>query len=147
MERIQPRKNSLGVGGWFWAGSYKAERHLYILHRITGLGLILFGIFHLTATTFFRIQGQGVWESTLGLLETPALKVGEYVVVIAFVFHALNGLRLILQELGFLLGKPGPVVYPYKDGLRRKRPFAIIIVVIIIALFLLFLYDFIGGGA
>ena len=63
MENKGPRQNYLGIGGWIWGGNYKLERYLYLLHRITGLGLLLFGLFHLTATTIFRVQGQAVWTS------------------------------------------------------------------------------------
>ncbi len=143
MKQIQPRQNYLGAGGWVWAGNYKLERYLYLLHRITGLGMLLFVIFHLIETTFFRIQGQGVWEATMALLHQPWFEVGVYLVAVAFVYHALNGLRLILQELGFALGKPAPPIYPYKDALRKKRPWTLAMVVVIIILALVFLFDFI----
>ncbi len=143
MRRIQPRQNYLGVSGWVWAGNYKLERYLYILHRITGLGMLLFLIFHLTVTTFFRIQGQDVWEATMALLRNPWFKFGEYLVAVAFVYHALNGLRLILQEFGFALGKPTPPIYPYKDALRKKRPWTLAMVAVIVILALVFLFDFI----
>jgi len=143
MRQIQPRQNYLGVSGWVWAGNYKLERYLYLLHRITGLGMLLFVIFHLIETTFFRIQGQGVWEATMALLQQPWFEVGIYLVAVAFVYHALNGLRLILQELGFLLGKPTPPIYPYKDALRKKRPWTLAMVAVIGILALVFLFDFI----
>jgi len=146
MKQIQPRQNYLGAGGWVWAGSYKSERYLYLLHRITGLGLILFGMIHLALTTFFRIQGQGLWEATMVLVSNPWFKIGEYLVVIAFTYHALNGLRLILQELGFALGRPKLIVYPYQDSLRRKRPWTVVMVAVIVILCLVFLYDFTAGG-
>jgi succinate dehydrogenase / fumarate reductase cytochrome b subunit len=122
------------------------ERYLYILHRVTGVGLLLFILFHFTATTVFRIQGQGIWESTMSLLENPWLKAGEYLVAVAFVYHALNGLRLFLQELGFTLGKPVPPIYPYKDSIRKRRPVTFVFIVIIIILAIVFLYDFTAGG-
>ena len=143
MKQIQPRQNYLGAGGWVWAGNYKLERYLYLLHRITGLGMLLFVIFHLIETTFFRIQGQGVWEATMALLHQPWFEVGIYLVAVAFVYHALNGLRLILQELGFALGKPTPPIYPYKDTLRKKRPLTIAMLAVIVILALVFLFDFI----
>ena len=146
MKRIQPRQNYLGVGGWVWAGKYKLERYLYLLHRITGLGLILFGIIHLTVTTLFRIQGQDVWVATMALLDNPWFRVGEYLVAIAFVYHASNGLRLILQELGFALGKPTPPIYPYQDALRKKRAWTMVMVAVIAILALVFLFDFTVGG-
>jgi len=146
VRRIQPRQNYLGAGGWFWAGNYKLERYLYILHRITGLGILLFLSLHLIMTTVFRIQGQSVWEATMSILHNPWFKIGEYLVAVAFVYHALNGLRLIIQELGFGMGRPTPPIYPYKDSLRKKRPWTIAMVAIIVILALVFFYDFIAGG-
>ncbi len=146
MKQIEPRQNYLGAGGWVWAGKYKLERYLYLLHRITGLGLILFVMIHLVMTTVFRIQGQNVWEATMNILHNPGFKIGEYLVVIAFIYHALNGLRLILQELGFTLGRPIPPIYPYKDALRKKRSWAIIILTVIVILALVVLFDFVAGG-
>ncbi len=146
MKQIQPRQNYLGPGGWVWAGKYKLERYLYLLHRITGLGILLFLLIHLVMTTIFRIQGQDVWEATIALLHNPWFKIGEYLVAAAFVYHALNGLRLILQELGFAMGRPTPPIYPYKDSLRKKRPWTIALVAVIVILALVFFYDFIAGG-
>lgn len=146
MKQIQPRQNYLGAGGWVWAGKYKLERYLYLLHRVTGLGLVLFVIIHLVMTTVFRIQGQDVWEATITILRNPWLKVGEYLVVVAFSYHALNGLRLILQELGFALGKPTPPIYPYRDALRKKRPVTIVMIAVIVILAAVFLFDFLAGG-
>jgi len=146
MRQIQPRRNYLGAVGWLWAGNYKLERYLYILHRITGLGILLFLLLHLMMTTVFRIQGQDVWETTMSILHNPWFKIGEYLVVIAFVYHALNGLRLILQELGFLMGRPIPPIYPYRDSLRKKRPWTIAMIAVVVILALVFLYDFVAGG-
>ena len=80
------------------------------------------------------------------LLHNPWFKVGEYLVVIAFIYHALNGLRLTLQELGFSLGKPTPPIYPYKDTLRKKRSLTVGMIAIIVVLTVVFLFDsFVGG--
>ena len=147
-KRLPPLTNNLGAGGWVWAGNYKLERYLYILHRVTGLGIILFGLFHMIEATFFRIQGQSVWEATMALLEKPWFEAGLYLVALAFVIHALNGLRLILQEFGITLGKPTRPIYPYKDALRRRRPVTLVIVALIVIFALVFLLDFIAvGGA
>ncbi|MFC1928955.1 hypothetical protein ACFLUK_01410 [Chloroflexota bacterium] len=146
MKQIQPRQNYLGAGGWVWAGRYKLERYLYLLHRVTGLGLLLFVIIHLIMTTIFRIQGQDVWEAIMTLLHNPWFKIGEYLVVVAFSYHALNGLRLIIQELGFALGRPTPPIYPWKDALRKKRPLTIVMLVVVLVIIAVFLFDFFKGG-
>ena len=146
MKQIQPRQNYLGVKGWVWAGKYRFERYLYTLHRITGLGLILFVLIHLVMTTIFRIQGQDIWEATVALLHNPWLKFGEYLIVVAFIYHALNGLRLAVQELGYVMGKPAPPIYPWKDALRRQRPWAIAMMVVVGIICVVFLVDFFVGG-
>lgn len=146
MKQIQPRQNYLGVGGWVWGGKYKLERYLYLLHRVTGLGLILFVLVHLIMTTVFRIQGQDIWEATMTILHNPWFKAGEYLVVVAFIFHALNGLRLVIQELGFALGKSAPPVYPFKDALRKKRPLTFAVIAVVVILAAVFLFDFLKGG-
>ena len=127
MKQIQPRENYLGVGGWVWGGKYKLERYLYLLHRVTGLGLILFVLVHLIMTTVFRIQGQDIWEATMTILHNPWFKV-------------------ILQELGFALGKSAPPVYPFKDSLRKKRPLTFAIIAVVVILAAVFLFDFLKGG-
>lgn len=146
VKKIQPRQNYLGAGGWVWAGRYGLERYLYILHRVTGLGIILFGMLHLVETTIFRIQGRDVWEATMALLDKPWFEVGLYLVAVAFIFHALNGLRLILQGLGFALGKPVRPIYPYKDALRKKRLGTMLMLAVIFIFALVFLFDFIVAG-
>ena len=146
MKQAQTRENRLGAGAWIWCGRYQLERYLYMLHRVTGLGLILFGIMNLTVITFFRIQGQGAWEAAMLLLNNPWFKIGGYLVAVAFVFHALNGLRLILQQLGIALGRPSRPVYPFKDTARKNRSWTVGLLAAIIILALLFLYDLVLGG-
>lgn len=143
MKQISTRPNYLGVRGWVWGGKYKIERYLYLLHRVTGLGLILYAILHLIETTFFRIQGQEVWEATMSFLDHPAFEVGLYLVVVAFIFHALNGFRLVLQELGFLLTKPSPPIYPYQDALRQKRPLVFVMTIFAVIIAVVFLINFV----
>lgn len=112
--------NRLGIKGWAWAGRYTLERYLYTLHRVTGLGLLLYITLHLTMNGF-RLGGVESWSDIMGIFSSPGFKFGEYLVAAAFIIHAINGGRLILQHLGYTLGKPKTPVYPYVDALRRKR--------------------------
>jgi succinate dehydrogenase / fumarate reductase, cytochrome b subunit len=144
---VPPRDNRLGVKGWFWGGNYKIERYLYITHRVTALGILLFFGFHLIETTFFRIQGQSAWQTTTGFLKQPAFEVGLILVSLAFAIHAINGLRLIMMELGFGLGTPQRPVYPYRDALRRKRGYTTLAAGVMIILMILFLLNRVIGGS
>ena len=138
----KPLKNYLGIWGWVWAGRYNVERYLYTLQRVTGLGIILYGIVHLTANGM-RIGGEGLWEDTMSLFENPVAPVVEYLVIAAFIIHALNGLRLILQQLGYTLGAPKPPIYPYSHALQRRRPIVLAMGALGALLLLLVLIDFV----
>jgi succinate dehydrogenase / fumarate reductase cytochrome b subunit len=117
----RPSPNHLGVKGWVYAGRYSIERYLYILHRVTGLGLVLYLFLHIVETGQ-RLGGSGRWEALMVLFTAPVFKILEYIVFMGFIFHALNGLRLHFTELGFFLGKPAQPVYPYLSSLKRHRP-------------------------
>jgi len=137
-----PLPNRLGIKGWAWAGRYKIERYLYTLHRITGFGLLFYISIHLIANGF-RLGGQDNWESLMNFMGNPGFKIGEYLVMAAFIIHALNGGRLILQHLGLTLGKPKPPIYPYVDSMRRRRPLTWIMLAAIAALAVYVLIAFI----
>jgi succinate dehydrogenase / fumarate reductase cytochrome b subunit len=140
-----PLQNRLGIKGWAWAGRYKMERYLYTLHRITGFGLLAYIALHLVANGS-RLWGQGSWESTMNFLGNPGFKVGEYLVMAAFIYHALNGGRLMLQHLGFTLGKPKPPIYPYVDSMRRRRPLTWVMLALIMGLAIYVLVAFVIYG-
>ena len=134
--------NRLGIKGWAWAGRYTLERYLYTLHRLTGLGLLLYITLHLIMNGF-RIPGEESWEDTMAFLGGSGFRVGEYLVMAAFTFHALNGGRLILQHLGYTLGKPKPPVYPYVDSMRRRRPITWVMLTVIVAFAIYVLIEFV----
>ena len=48
----------------------------------------------------------------------------------AFVYHAANGIRLVLVQLGFAVGKPIEPVYPYKTSLNVQRPLLVFMMVL-----------------
>jgi succinate dehydrogenase / fumarate reductase cytochrome b subunit len=116
-----PRPNRLGIRGWVYAGRYSFERYLYVLHRVTGVGLILYLLLHIFETGQ-RMRGEETWESLMALFAQPAFVVVEYLLFVAFVFHAANGIRLAVTELGFFLGTPSHPVYPYASSVKRHRP-------------------------
>lgn len=120
----------LGLRGWVHAGQYPLERYLYILHRVSGVGLILYLPLHVWVTGR-RLQGPEVWEQTMAALKSPVFVVGEILILAAFVFHALNGFRLLFGHLGCGLGRPGHPVYPYPVALHRQRKLTVVLMVLV----------------
>jgi len=129
MEEKKGYRNKLGLMGWLSGGRYGIERYAYTLHRLTGLGILTYFIMHIFVTAT-RVQGQEAWESIMSTLEKPFFKIGEFLVFVAFAYHALNGIRLILTELGVFMGKPQLPVYPYKQSTLRQRPVLIVVMIL-----------------
>jgi len=116
--------NRLGIQGWVGGGRWGFERYLYTLHRLTGLGLLAYFLLHIFVTSA-RAFGPEAWERSMSAVTGPAFKFGEYLVFAAFAFHAVNGIRLAMIELGFAVGQPIEPVYPYATSVGRQRPLAI----------------------
>jgi succinate dehydrogenase / fumarate reductase cytochrome b subunit len=123
------RKNSLGLWGWLGGGRYGLERYAYSLHRVTGLGILAYFLMHIFVTGS-RLGGEQKWESSMAFFQQPIFKTGEFLVFLAFAFHAVNGVRLALVELGYGLGKPCRPVYPYQSSVMRQRPVLIAAMVV-----------------
>lgn len=75
-----------GVGQWSWA-----------LHRITGVGVLLFLLLHIL-DTFLIILGPEQYNRIIALYRVPMFRVMEVGLFAAVLFHALNGLRIILID-------------------------------------------------
>ena len=112
----------LGIRGWAYGGRYKVERYLYILQRVTGLGVLLYLPMHLIVTA--NKMNQASWETVMHAVTRGILPWGEYLVFAGAVFHALNGLRLGITELGYILRKPARSYRPADYRLRHLRTFA-----------------------
>jgi succinate dehydrogenase / fumarate reductase, cytochrome b subunit len=121
--------NRLGVWGWVGGGRWGMERYLYTLHRLTGLGLLAYFLMHIVVTAS-RALGKASWEQAMNAVTGPLFKLGEYLVFVAFAFHAVNGIRLGLIELGFGVGRPIEPVYPYRTSLDVQRPLAVVVLLL-----------------
>ena len=137
MAEIKRYDNRLGIWGWLGGGRWGVERYAYSLHRLTGLAILLYFLMHIFVTSL-RARGIYLWTEG-GFLHKPVFRVGEFFVFVAFAYHALNGLRLVLVELGVAVGKPTEPVYPYKSSLNVQRP------LLVAAMILAFLLIVAGG--
>lgn len=141
LNQAGPRSNKQGIWGWLSGGRYGLERKLYIIHRLTGLGLIFYLPLHIYIT-HARVLGEARWESTMEAVHNPFFVFGEYLLFVAFAFHALNGLRLVLTELGYFIGEPHRPIYPHVTSVDRQRPLALFVLIVFAVVILVAGYDF-----
>ena len=76
----------------------------------------------------------------------PVFHFAEFLVFVAFVFHAANGLRLVLVELGVLTGRAEEPVYPYRSSVDVQRPFMIAVMVLAALVVFIGGYEFFLSG-
>jgi len=141
MENVKRYDNRLGIIGWLGGGRWGAERYLYSIHRITGVGILLFFMMHIFESSL-RVFGPETWTAAMETLKHPLFKAGEMVVFCGFAFHALNGLRLILIELGLAVGRAEEPIYPYRSSLNSQRPLMVVVMIACALLIIAGGYDF-----
>jgi len=75
------------------------EGHLsFILHRLTGLGTLLFLIIHIldTSTVYFFPD---LYEHAIALYRSTPFMLGEIALVFSVIFHGVNGLRIAYLDM------------------------------------------------
>ena len=142
MAEIKRHDNRLGLWGWLGGGRWGVERYAYILHRLTGLGILCYFLMHIVVTSL-RATGQYVWLKG-EFFDQLIFKVGEFLVFAAFAYHALNGIRLVLVELGWAVGKPIEPIYPYRTSLNVQRPLLIAMMILALVFVAAGGYEFLG---
>lgn len=90
-----PRKKSVIPGGTLYRG--KEGMWSWVLHRITGIGIYFFLLVHILDTALVRVSPEA-YNAVIGHYQTPFMGVAEIALVGAIVFHAFNGLRIILVD-------------------------------------------------
>ena len=78
----------------------------WVLHRITGVAIFFFLLVHILDTALVRVSPEA-YNAVIGTYQTPIMGLGEVALVGAIVFHAFNGLRIILDRL-LGVGDPAP---------------------------------------
>ncbi len=74
------------IGQWSW-----------VLHRITGLGVLFFLTLHVIDTSWSVFYPQ-LYVEAIATYQTPLFTIGEFGLVAAVVYHALNGVRIVIFD-------------------------------------------------
>jgi succinate dehydrogenase / fumarate reductase, cytochrome b subunit len=74
------------LGQWSWA-----------LHRISGLGVLVFFILHVVDTSW-SVFYPDLYAKAIEVYQSPLFTVGEFALVACVIYHALNGLRIAIMD-------------------------------------------------
>lgn len=80
---------------------FRAGMWSYVLHRFSGLAILLFLLLHIWEVTSVNRGGNAGFDAAMAATIKPILAVGEWLLFLALVFHGVNGIRLMLHDLGY----------------------------------------------
>ena len=82
-----------------YAGYRGREGHwAFLLHRITGLGVVLFLAIHILDTSFVYFAPQ-LYDDVINVYRSTLFGLGEIALVFCLFFHGVNGLRIAYLDL------------------------------------------------
>lgn len=74
------------IGQWSW-----------VLHRLSGLGVVLFLTLHVIDTSWSVFYPE-LYVRAIASYQSPLFTIGEFGLVAAVVYHAYNGLRIVIFD-------------------------------------------------
>ncbi|NPA06708.1 MAG: succinate dehydrogenase, cytochrome b556 subunit [Chloroflexi bacterium] len=78
---------------------YRGYGHVaFLLHRLTGLGTLLFLLIHIIDTSFVYFWPEGYMHAIALYRSTPFM-IGEIFLVFSVIYHGVNGLRIIYFDM------------------------------------------------
>jgi succinate dehydrogenase / fumarate reductase cytochrome b subunit len=87
------RRHSVGMKAW-------------IIHRISGVGLLLYLLAHIGTMGTAMFMGDEAFKRTFEILfHTPIFIFFDLIILAGLILHALNGIRLVIMDMGFLVTK------------------------------------------
>ncbi|MDO4917165.1 MAG: succinate dehydrogenase, cytochrome b556 subunit [Rothia sp. (in: high G+C Gram-positive bacteria)] len=69
----------------------------WVAHRITGIAIFFFLLVHVLDTAMVRVSPEA-YNAVMSTYKNPIMGLGEAVLVAAIVYHAFNGIRIILID-------------------------------------------------
>ncbi len=102
-----------GIGHWSW-----------ILHRLGGLGIAFFLILHILDIFMVGVS-RAAFENLLFIYHSPILRPLLWALVFGVFYHALNGLRIIIQDF-----------WPQMFRYQKQMATTVWVIVIVLTIFL-----------
>ena len=94
---VQAREESnVGAGLWKGVGMWA-----WLLFRISGLILVAYLFVHIGIISQGQVSGASVLDRLFKTFDSPFLVFIDFMLVSAVLYHGLNGVRVILMDLGY----------------------------------------------
>jgi succinate dehydrogenase / fumarate reductase cytochrome b subunit len=80
--------------------SYRGREghYSFVLHRLTGLGTLLFLLIHIVDTSFVYFRPE-LYHEAIEIYRSTPFMIGEIGLVFSVIFHGVNGLRIAYYDI------------------------------------------------
>jgi len=80
---------------------YRTGMWSHVLHRISGVAIVFFLLMHIWEITSVVRGGAEGFTAKMAGMAARVWVIGEWFLFLALVFHGINGIRLVLLDLGW----------------------------------------------
>ncbi len=99
--KISSFKWLFGRNSEFWPTNMKTGMWAWVGHRLTGLALVAYVFLHLSfISTASMAEGGADFDVLMETTSQPLFVAMDFLLVIVVIYHAMNGLRVVLFDLG-----------------------------------------------
>lgn len=101
-------RETANVGAGLWKG---AGMWAWLFHRVSGVVLAVYIFAHIWVISTAAASGKSTFDAMFETLESPLFVVLDLALLAAVVYHALNGIRIILFDLGVAIRRQKTLWY------------------------------------
>jgi succinate dehydrogenase / fumarate reductase, cytochrome b subunit len=118
-ENGHPARANIGPGDYV---RYRglAGQWAWIFHRLTGLGVLLFVFLHIVDTSLIG-WGPSAYNHAIALYRMTGFRIGEIILVGAVLYHALNGIRIIIMDF-----------WPQTTVIQKKLLYSVLVAFVVL---------------
>lgn len=91
-----PSKQAAAQSSRFQRYRIRTGMFAWMMHRLTGVGLVVYLIIHVWGLK--SLSDPAAFNALIAKYHAPIYKVGEFGLLAAVVYHAINGLRIVLID-------------------------------------------------
>jgi len=134
--KVSSFKWLFGNNSEFWPTNMKTGMWAWVGHRLTGILLVVYVFMHLSFLTQASLSHEK-FNDLMDVMAQPQFVFLDFLLVCAVIYHALNGFRVVLFDLGI--------------GIRRQKmvfwiTMAVAAVLVVVGFWALRELIFTGGG-
>jgi len=90
-----------GRNSEFWPTNMKTGMWAWVGHRLTGLALVVYVFMHLSFITTASMAADGAdFDVLMEITSRPLFVAMDFILVVVVIYHAMNGFRVLLFDLG-----------------------------------------------